>query len=468
VAYAAFNHHRYGDFKPYLFRTTDGGKTWTAIENNLPERGTVYSIAEDHQNANLLFAGTEFGVYFSIDGGAKWIQLKGGLPTIAIRDMEIQRRDNDLVLATFGRGYYVLDDYSPLRTLRPEDLEKTAFISPVRTSWMYIESMPLGIRGKGFQGESYWSAPNPKPGSVFTYYLKEDLKTLKEKRQEAEKQKIKIGDPVYYPSMDTLHLEDIQPAPYLLFTITDETGNVVRRLKAPAKKGINRMVWDFRTDTKVPVSFTPFDESNVFSSPDVGTLVIPGNYKVSLAKFEDSVYTELVSPVSFKIEALNMATMTASDKKVLYDFGRKAEELQRAAAGTSVYIDELRNKLRYMKEAALQTPALDPSVMKDMLALERRLIEADKTLNGDATLTKREFEAPTSLNSRIGSIMEALISSTSAATTTFMNSYNDAAKQFAPVSAEVKNIDAEIKRLENLLEQNKAPYTPGRLPDWKQ
>jgi photosystem II stability/assembly factor-like uncharacterized protein len=235
VAYAAFNHHRYGDFKPYLFKTADGGKTWAAIQNNLPERGTVYCMAEDHQNPDLLFAGTEFGVYFSIDG-AKWIQLKGGLPTIAIKDMEIQRRDNDLVVATFGRGYYVLDDYTPLRNLKADDLEKTAFISPVRTAWMYVESMPLGIRNKGFQGESYWNAPNPKVGSVFTYYLKDDLKTLKEKRQEAEKQKIKIGDPVYYPSIDTLRMEDVQPAPYLLFTITDEAGNVVRRLKAPTKK----------------------------------------------------------------------------------------------------------------------------------------------------------------------------------------------------------------------------------------
>ena len=254
----------------------------------------------------------------------------------------------------------------------------------------------------------------------------------------------------------------------MLFTVTDEAGNVVRRLKAPAKKGINRIVWDFRTDTKVPVNFTPFDESNAFSSPDLGTLVIPGTYKMSLAKFEDSVYTQLVSPVSFKIEALNMASMTAGDKTTLREFGRKVEELQRAVSGTSVYIDELRNKLRYMKEAALQTPALDPSVMKDMLTLERRLIEVDKALNGDASLSRREFEAPTSLSSRIGSIMEALINTTSATTNTFMNSYNDAAKQFAPVFAEVKNVDAEVKRLENLLEINKAPYTPGRLPEWKQ
>src|SRR5665811_1020774 len=99
-------------------------------------------------------------------------------------------------------------DYSPLRNLKKEDLQKTAFISPVKTAWMYIESTPLGIRGKGFQGESYWNAPNPKPGSVFTYYLKEDIKTLKEKREESEKQKIQAGQSVYYPSMDSLRMED--------------------------------------------------------------------------------------------------------------------------------------------------------------------------------------------------------------------------------------------------------------------
>jgi photosystem II stability/assembly factor-like uncharacterized protein len=191
VAYAAFNHHRYGDFKPYLFKTTDAGKTWAPIQNNLPERGTVYSVAEDHKNANLLFAGTEFGVYFSIDGGDTWTQLKGGLPPAAIKDMEIHKRENDLVVATFGRGYYVLDDYTSLRTLKKEDLDKAAFISPTRNAWMYIESYPLGIRGKGFMGESYYNAPNPKVGSTFTYYVKEDLKTLREKRQQREKELIK-------------------------------------------------------------------------------------------------------------------------------------------------------------------------------------------------------------------------------------------------------------------------------------
>ncbi len=466
IAYAAFNHHRYGDFKPYLFRTTDAGKTWSAIQNNLPVRGTVYCIAEDNINTDLLFAGTEFGVYFSIDGGAKWTQLKGGLPTITVKDMQIQKRESDLVIATFGRGYYVLDDYSPLRNLKKEDLQKTAFISPVKTAWMYIESTPLGVRGKGFQGESFWNAPNPKPGSVFTYYLKEDIKTLREKRMESEKQKIKIGDPPYYPSMDSLRMEDIQSAPYLLLTVADENG-VVRRLKAPAKKGINRITWDFRTDPTGPVNFTPFDESNVFGSGPRGIMVLPGDYKVSLSKFEDGAYTELVAPQPFKIEALNMVGMSEADKKALHDFGKKVAELKRAADGTNSYKNDLINRLKFMKEAALQTPAIDQSIVKDIISLEKRLGEVDRKLNGDASLSRREFEAPPSVNNRIGNILEGVITTTVAPTNTSINSYTVSAQQFAPLLAEVKAVGEEVKRIENLLEKSGAPYTPGRIPDWK-
>lgn len=382
--------------------------------------------------------------------------------------MEIQKRENDLVLATFGRGFYVLDDYSPLRNFKKDDLQKTALISPVKTAWMYVESTPLGVRSKGFQGESYYAAPNPKPGSVFTYYLKEDIKSLRQKRQEAEKEKIRKGEAPYYPGIDTLRLEDIQAGSYLLFTITDEAGVVIRRLKAPAKKGINRITWDFRTDAKGPITFTPFDESMVFNSRDQGIFVLPGNYKVSLSKFEDSVYTELVPAKPFTVQALNMNTLSGTDKKAIYNFGKKVLELHRAALATNAYKNELVNKLKYMKEAAIQTPSVDQSVAKKIIDLEKRLVEVNRKINGDTTLEKREFEAPTSIQSRISSITSGLISSTSAPTNTFINSYNVAATEFATLLAETKSVAEDVKKIEALLEQNGAPYTPGRIPDWKQ
>lgn len=120
-----------------------------------------------------------------------------------------------------------------------------------------------------------------------------------------------------------------------------------------------------------------------------------------------------------------------------------------------------------MKEAAVQTPSVDQSVLKKLIDLERRLIEVNRKINGDTTLEKREFEAPKSIQSRISSITSGLISGTSAPTNTFINSYNVAATEFAILLAETKSVDEEVKKIEALLEQNGAPYTPGRIPDWK-
>lgn len=467
VAYVTFNHHRYGDFHPYVYKTTDAGKTWKAITNNLPERGTAYTIAEDHVNADLLFAGTEFGLFFSIDGGAKWVQLKNGLPTIAVKDLAIQKRENDLVLATFGRGFYVLDDYTPLRNLKRDDLNKAAIIFPVKDAWMYIQSQPLGVRGKGFQGESFFTTPNPKVGAVFSYYLKDDIKTIKEKRKAADAEKMKKGEAPSYPPVDSLRLEDEQPAPHLLFTVTDENGNTVRRIKAPAKKGLNRIVWDFRTAPFGPIDLTPFDESNAFSSPDQGYMALPGTYKVSLSKFEDGVYTELVPPQTFKATTLNTATLPATDKKAVEDFSKKIAELSRVAAAASEYRAELVNKLRYIKQAVIETPNLPLDVSKNILTIEKRLNTVNRQLNGDATLSRREFETVPSINSRIGYVIGSLWNTTAAPTQTQLSSYQVAAKQFTPVYNELKAIAEEVKKLENIMEKSGAPYTPGRMPDWK-
>ncbi|MFM8744637.1 MAG: WD40/YVTN/BNR-like repeat-containing protein, partial [Cytophagales bacterium] len=217
VIYAVLNNHKRGDFKPYLFKSSDKGATWVSISNNLPERGSAYSMVEDFVDPNLLFVGTEFGVHFSNDGGKSWRQLKGGLPTIAIRDLAIQQRENDLVLASFGRGFFVLDDYSPLRHLKQTE-GKEAYLFPIKTSWMYVENSPLGIRGKGFLGESLYAAENPKVGATFTYFFKEDLKTRKEKRQEEQDKLNKDNKDVFYPSYESLKEEEKEEAPYLLFT----------------------------------------------------------------------------------------------------------------------------------------------------------------------------------------------------------------------------------------------------------
>jgi photosystem II stability/assembly factor-like uncharacterized protein len=467
VVYACFNHHRYGDFKPYIHKSTDGGKTWSAIQGNLPERGTVYTIAEDHVNPNLLFVGTEFGVFFTVEGGKTWVQLKSGLPTIAVRDMDIQKRENDLVVATFGRGFYVLDDYTPLRHFKKEDLNKTAVIYPVKDALMFVESSPLGIRGKGFLGESHFMTPNPQVGSVFTYYLKEDIKTLKEKRREAEKEKIKKGESVYYPSVDTMRLEDMQPDPYLLFTITDEAGQVVRRLRAPAKKGMQRIVWDFRYASNAPAGSQRPDPENVFANVETGYLAMPGTYKVSLSKYEDGVYTELVPPQLFKCVALNNATLAATDKKAYDDFCKKVTDLRRVAGGVNQFYGDINNRLRLIETVVMDAPKVPLDVHNQIFQLKKRLEKVSRTMYGDATLARREFETTPSVNSRIMGIQYALWNTTSAPSAANRQNYVIAAKHIGTIISELKSVNTDMQKIESALDNAGAPYTPGRVIEWR-
>ena len=295
VAYAACNNYFGGDYKPYMYKTTDGGNSWFLINNNLPELGSTYSIAEDHVDKNLLFIGTLYGVYFSNDGGNEWIKFDNGIPPACVMDLDIQKRENDLVVSTFGRGVYILDDYTPLRFMSKETLQKDAEIFPVKDALMFIQSNPFGFRGVAFMGASFYSAPNPEVGAVFTYYLKDEFKSLKDKRRDEEKEKQKKSEDIKYPSYTTLMNEQEEPDAYLLFTITDDQGNVVRKIKTDAKKGVNRITWNFRYTPVTPISLEPFDDSVPWNEPDKGYMVVPGKYFVSLSKFQDGKFTELVS-----------------------------------------------------------------------------------------------------------------------------------------------------------------------------
>ena len=136
------------------------------VTGNLPEKGSTYTIAEDHVDPDLLFVGTQFGVYFTNNGGVEWLPLKSGMPNASVMDMEIQRRENDLVVSTFGRGIYILDDYTPLRHLSKETLKKDVVIFPVKDALMFIPSTPFGFNEIGFMGASFYSAPNPDRKSV--------------------------------------------------------------------------------------------------------------------------------------------------------------------------------------------------------------------------------------------------------------------------------------------------------------
>ena len=467
TAYVCFNHHRYGDFKPYVLKTNDAGRTWKAIQSNLPARGSVYSIAEDHVDPNLLFAGTEFGVFFSNSGGNDWIQLKAGLPTIAVRDIEIQRRENDLVLGTFGRGFYILDDYSVLRTFKKQDLTKPAIIFPVKESLIYVERFPLGLRDKGHMGSNYFATPNPKPGAVFTYYLKDDIKKLKEIRQEAEKAKYEKKQKVYYPSLDSLRQEDMQQDPYLLFVITDQSGNVVRNIKAPAKKGLNRIQWDFRHNTPAPVNnrFTPAPDQ-LFGGAEVGHLAAPGKYNVALFKYNDGVLTELVSPVSFNCKLLEDSSLPINLEETA-KFNSQVSKLRKAVSAASDLLNDMSNRTKNIDLAILDMPAPGKALSEKNHNLRREVLALQLQLSGDNTRSSREFETEPSINDRVSSIGGALSSSTSQVPGMYKESYEIASKQFSTLLVAMRKLHNDLLEVEKELNTNGAPYTPGRWPEWK-
>lgn len=464
VVFAAVDSHKTGDYKPYLLRSDDRGRTWTSISGDLPARGWVWSLAQDHVKKDLLFAGTEFGIYATLDGGRKWVKLGGGLPTVAFRDIKVQEREGDLVGGSFGRSIYVLDDYSPLRLVDEQALEKDALLFPVRKALMYIPRTPIGSSGKGMFGETFFVAPNPPFGAVFTYYLKDALKTGAEARRDAEKAQAKEGRPPTFPGWDKLRAESGEQPPAILLTVTDKGGQVVRQITGPIAQGIQRVAWDLRYAPTDPTELEPPARDEWEGVPQ-GPLVVPGAFTVSLARRVGGVLTPLGQPQTFTVESLGLASMPEADRSALLAYQLKAGELQRAMMGASRAADEALRDIRFMKKALLDTPRADPKLGDRLTEVEKRLRDALVKLRGDRVVRERSEASLPSLMDRVS----GQLNSTSPITATVKRDYEIAAAGFEALLPELRAIvEVDLKKLGDQLEAAGAPWTPGRgVPTWK-
>ena len=467
TVYVAFENHQNADFKPYLFKSTDAGRTWTSIKGNLPANWPVWSIAEDHVNPNLLFAGTEFGLFFTVDGGQKWIQMRGGLPTIQIRDLVIQKRENDLVVGTFGRGIYILDNYTPLRSITPEML-RTDALFPVKDALMYIQAQPLGGRGKSFQGESFFTAENPPFGATFTYYLKEELKTKKTRRQEADRTAARNGAQVNLPSRAELSAEEEEEAPAVIFTITDSSGKVVRRLTGPTTAGMQRVTWDLRYPApSLPPPPNPEGE-DPFNEGPAGPLVMPGTYKVTVAKRVNGVTAPIGREQEFQVVVDGQERMSPADRIALVEFQTKVARLQRAVQGALETANALTPRFVAIRRALIETPNAPESLLNEASALEKRKNEILRALRGDQALRARNMNVPPSITERVGDIVGGQRMSTARPTQTQIDQYAAAAAEFEGTLNQLRQlIEVDLQKLEKQMEAAGAPWTPGRIPDWK-
>jgi photosystem II stability/assembly factor-like uncharacterized protein len=447
TVFAAFDGHKNSDFKPYLLKSTDRGATWTSIAGDLPANGPVLAIAEDHIKPDLLFAGTEFGVFFTVNGGKNWVQLKGGLPTIAVRDLAIQKRENDLVLATFGRGFYVFDDYSPLRTFKPEE-EVSVF--PVKDATLYVEAEPYALRGKAFQGESFYTAPNPPFGAVITYYLKDAVETKREQRRAAEK-KGASG----YPSNKQLSDEAEEETPAILLTVTDDKGKVVRRFGGPVTKGFHRVAWDLRT----PAAVVPDNNelaSEFFFRPS-GILVGPGTYQVSLARRVNGVTTAIGTPQKIRVVA------DSQTHPARWEFQQKMSRVQRTLNGSRQETDALRQKLEAIRKA-LDSAAAPDNLLNDWARIRTGANNVRRALSGDPELQRRQENEPTSISDRIGLISYEQRLTTSAPTQTHEQSLTVASEELAAQVKTLRTLLEELRKLEQAMDAAGVAPTPGRIP----
>jgi photosystem II stability/assembly factor-like uncharacterized protein len=464
VVFASFNNHQRDDFKPYLLKSADKGKSWTSIAGNLPEKEPVHCIIQDTEKEDLLFAGTEFGIYFSVDGGKIWTELSSGIPDVSVMDIEIQERENDLVLATFGRGFYILDNFTPLRTLTEELRNQEAHIFPIKKALMFIQT-----DGKYGQGSNYFYAENPAFGATFTYYLKESPKTLKQIRQEKESKLVEDKQPVPIPPMDSLRAEENEVKPYLTFKITDVQGHVIRRLYAAPSEGINRITWDLRYPGPYPVDLQGDKFDPLASAGWGGIMVMPGKYQVSLCLTVRGETKELVGPNPFDAAALNNTTLPAEDRDELVAFQKEVSGLTRAMEGARQQTGELMKRTRVIRQTLQSMPDAPPDLVQKVVNLEKDLDQILWTFNGQPTKASDEenWPAQVPLNERLWSVIIPGWGSTSAITQTQKDVYAIILEEFPPVLEKIRQInDVSMKEIESELNAIGAPWTPGRVPEW--
>jgi len=465
IVFAVFNNHKRGDFQAYVLKSVDRGRTWTSISNNLPERHVAWSIQQDPVCKDLLFVGTEFGLFFSLNGGQRWIRLKGGAPTIPFRDLEIQARECDLVCATFGRGILILDDYSPLHHVTGELLQEPAALFPVKKTWMYVQDAPLGGGGKSSLGDSLFTAPNPPFGAVFTYHLKDGLKSRRAMRKQQEGERQKDGKPVPYPSWEDLRREDAEDKPFVYLTVKDRHGKVVRRVKGPAEAGLHRVTWDLRYARSAPI--TQGNEDDPWRDSGSGMAALPGTYTVQLSRYVDGEFTTLTEPLSFELLPLERQSLPA-DRNAKFSFEKRVGQLQHAVQSLDRSLDAAVNRVAAAKQALYTSAQKSEALIRRARDIGRGLDEIAVALRGDKTVSKRFEPTVPSLRQRIGRAGGGFWTSTGP-TQTHQRCYEIARKQFTELRSHLQRVvDVDLAELEKDMDELGIPWTPGRaIPEGK-
>jgi photosystem II stability/assembly factor-like uncharacterized protein len=333
TAYVAFDRHMLDDYKPYLYKTTDGGRSWRKITNGLPDEAYIFVVREDLQNPNLLFCGTERGLFVSFDAGEQW-QRVPGLPPVPVHDIQIHPTEHDLVVGTHGRSIWVLDDITPLREATAQVLEKPAHLFAPRTAWRY--STRFARYGRG---DRPLLSPNPPYGALFTYYLKEK------------------------PARGEVSLQ-----------ILDAQGKVLRELRRlPQEPGIHRVDWDLRMQIRSRESegaSQPPAGGRGRGGPLMGPQVLPGTYRVKLIVGD----FQMEQPLTVKVEPALEPYLT--NMKAGFQFALETLEMIRQLERTMRMLASVEEQINNLRQTARQQNLRLSRELNDLL--DRHIKQIDE------------------------------------------------------------------------------------------
>jgi len=461
TVYVALDDHKSGDRRPFLLKSADRGRTWRSIAGDLPARHLVWRVVQDHVKPGLLFAATEFGVFFTTDGGGRWVKLTGGVPTISFRDLAIQRRENDLVCASFGRGIYVLDDYSALREVSEEALAKPAALFPTRKAWWYVPQEPLGEPGRASQGAAHFMAENPPFGAVFTYHLAEEIRSREKERQEAEKPMVEAGKDTPFPGWEAVEAERREPKPAVVLTVRDEAGNVVRRVPGNAAKGFHRVAWDLRLPATTAIGArSPFSEEG---EAPTGVLAPPGRYTVTLSKQVDGRTAELAGPAPFEVVRMRKGALPGSEPKDTAAFLARLAAVQRATSAATQSVSQTRRRLEALREALGRSRSGPDGLDTELHAIERELFAIDEALAGNRSRADVEDDGPHTISRRVQVAQLGVSWSTYGPTPTHRRSLEIAEEELVGVRDRLNALlEQRLPAFEKQLEAAGAPWAPGQ------
>lgn len=375
TVYVAADNHKEGDYTPYLMKSTDYGATWSSIVSNLPDGKLVWRMVQDFVKSDLLFAAVEDGIYVSLNGGDYWQKLAGS-PTISFRDLTIQKRENDLVGASFGRGFFILDDYSPLRHLTEELVSQQAALLPIKDAKWYVPKNVIGNTGA-----DYYFADNPAFGATFTYHLAEGASpTLNEERKKKERELNKSNQDIPFPGWDALDAEKSEEPAGVWLLIEDEDGNVINRIKGTYKKGLNRVTWDLSAINPSPVSASGGSGNRRWGRR--GMMVTPGTYQVSLVKVDQGKHTLLDGPQSFNVVPLRTGTLEGANAEDIRAFGQKLVEAQIRWSQINNDMGKIRNHLDAFETAILRAQGKMSGTHLKLVEAQEAFAAVEREVNG--------------------------------------------------------------------------------------